>query len=133
MPFIGQTNLRAKWVPALGERTNNGRPQLLIRDLLSATAVTAVSFAIVLRAASIVANPNKFADSLGHQNAALMMMACTIGIVGFPILILTAGYLALRRTNSPLKIFYASILIGLAVASITFAYIVARACAYAIA
>ncbi len=102
------------------------------RDLLTATAVIAVSLAIVLFATRIVANPNKFADSLGHQNAGLMMFACTIGIVGFPILILTGGYFALRKTNSPLKMLYALILIGLAVASIPFAYIVARACAYAI-
>ena len=88
--------------------------------------------AIVLPLARIAANPNNFAGSLGHQNAALMMVACTIGIVGFPILILTAGYFALRRTNSPLKMFYATILIGLAIASIPFAYAVARACAYAI-
>lgn len=116
----------------MDERTNSGRPQLLIRDLLTATAVIAVSLVIVLSATRIVENPHKFAGSLGHQNAALMMMACTIGIVGFPIFILTAGYFALRTSKSPLKIFYASVVVGLAIASIPFAYIVAGACAYAI-
>ncbi len=116
----------------MGERENFGRPQLLIRDLLTATSVIAVSLAIALFTTRIVANPNKFADSLGHQNAAMMMSACTIGIVGFPILILTGGYFALRKTDSALRMLYAVVLIGLAVASIPFAYIVARACAYAI-
>lgn len=96
-------------------------------------AVIAVSLTLVLNAARIVANPNKFAESLGHQNAFGVMIACTIGIIGFPILILTGGYFALRKLNSPLKMFYALILIGLSVASILFAYIVARACASAVA
>lgn len=101
--------------------------------MLTATAVSAVLLAFALPAWRIVSDPNKFVGSLGYQTAGLMMLVCTIGIVGFPAIILSVGFLVLRKVDSPLMIFYALLVIGFAIASIPFAYIVGKACAYAIA
>jgi len=80
----------------------------------------------------VVQNPNKFAESLGHSTAGLMMMVCTFGLVGFPVLISLTGYFTLRRSNSPLKEIYVIATLFLAIASIPLAYIVARACAWSV-
>ncbi len=108
------------------------RRKLTIRDLLIATTIIAAMLGVAYPIQRIIAAPNKFADSLGHQTAGMMMIVCTIGLIGFPLAILIAGILVLRKSNSPLKMFYAIVVLVLAVASIPIAYIVGRACAYSI-
>jgi hypothetical protein len=117
----------------LDEPAINNYRKLSIQDLLTATAVSAVVLALALSAWRIVSDPNKFVASLGYQTAGPMMLVCTIGIVGFPTIILTVGFLVLRKVDSPLMLFYRLLVIGLAIASIPLTFIVGRACAYAIA
>ena len=114
------------------EPIETNRRKLSIRDLLIATSFIAAIVAGWTPVSRIIQDPNKFADSLGHQTAALMMIACTFGLVIFPISILLTGFLILRKSNSPLRMFYGILITALAIGAIPLAYIVARACAYSI-
>jgi hypothetical protein len=114
------------------ESIETNRRKLSIRDLLIATSLIAALLASSFSISRIFQEPNKFADSLGHQTAGVMMVACTIGLVGFPIMILLAGFVILRKSTSPLRMFYAAVILVTAIGSVPLAYIVGRACAYSI-
>ena len=108
---------------------NSNRRKLSIRDLLIATSLIAVGFAM----AATISSPDNLAYLLDHHNAAgIMMIACFYGTVGFPVLISLIGFLVLRKSKSPLKMLYAFLVLILAVESIVFAMTVAEACAFEI-
>lgn len=107
---------------------SSNQRKLTIRDMMIATAVVAVFCAIAIQALRIFADPGKFASSLGPW-AFEAMLICTFGLLGFPLLIAITGAYFLRKSDSPLRGFYALLVFATAVASIPLAYVIAKACA----
>ena len=104
--------------------------RISIGDLLIATTVIGTLVALGMPLVNIAMDPIRFAGSLEHQTAGFLMLFCSFGLVGFPVVIGTAGFFALRKVQSPLKILYVILIIFMAVGSVPFAYVVARACAF---
>lgn len=107
--------------------------RISIGDLLIATTVIGALIAAGVPLFNIAMDPIRFAGSLDHQTAGFLMLFCSFGLVGFPIGIGTAGFLTLRKTQSPFMIFYAVLIVFMAVSSVPLAYVVARACAFQVA
>lgn len=108
------------------------KSRLTIRDFLIATAIFAVWLVVMRKLMAICAAPASLIDASG-EFAGEMCLLFTCGLVVFPLSILLVGIVVLRHFRSPLSLFYVILILLLSIYSVRFAYVVARACAYAIA
>ena len=110
------------------DRDIKGAARFTIRDLFNVTALAGLVFSLT----SILIDPEKVAGHLyEYELHSAMALICFIGIVAFPVCILVIGFFVLRKSASPFKLVYATLVIVLAILSGPAAYVVARACAYA--
>lgn len=107
---------------------SNNQRKLTIRDMMIATAVVAVACALAILALRILADPRHFASSLGGW-AVVVMLICTFGMFGFPLLIGVTGAFFLNKSDSPLLGLYAVLIFVTAMASMPLAHVLAKACA----
>jgi len=103
-----------------------------ISDLFTLITFVAASTLFFVYAWKSDFSPNKFANSLDYNMAAVTMVVCSFGLVAFPALFATAGILILRQTKLGLKIVFAWYMFLLAIVSVPVAYLIARSCAGAI-
>ncbi len=107
---------------------SNNQRKLTIRDMMIATAVVAVACTLTILALRIFADPRQFVSPLGSL-AVVVMLICTFGMLGFPLLIGITGAFILNKSDSPLLGFYAVLIFVAAIASIPLAHVIAKACA----
>lgn len=96
---------------------SNKHRKLTIRDMMIATAFVAVFCALAIQELRILAAPGKFVSSVGNW-AFEVMLICTFGMFGFPLLIAITGTYFLSKSDSPLRGFYALLVFAASVASV---------------
>ena len=96
-------------------------------------AVIAVLVFVSVPLFNVAMEPQDLAASLRHQTAGWLMMICTFGLIGFPLVFAGMGILILGKLTSPFRIMYAFVAFVVAVVSVPIAYLIAGACAMQIA
>jgi hypothetical protein len=107
---------------------SNNQRNLTIRDMMIATAVVAVACTLSILALRIFADPRQFVSPLGSL-AVVVMLICTLGMFGFPLLIGVTGAFFLNKSDSPLLGLYAVLIFVAAIGSMPLAFVIAKACA----